>query len=72
MAILIAGFPTPRIVAQFPEGIRLTPSDLAAAALTIESGEPAGRATPRNQPADWQFHPVRSGDEDAGSSRPRS
>ena len=59
--ILIARVPTPRIVAQFPEGIRLTPSDLAAAALTIESGEPAGRATPRMQPADWQFHPVRSG-----------
>ena len=45
-----------------PEGNRLTPSDLAAAALTLESGEPAGRGSTRIQPAEWQFHPVRSGD----------
>jgi two-component system sensor histidine kinase KdpD len=43
-----------------PEGNRLTPSDVAAAALTIECGESAGRGTPRLQPAEWQFHPVRA------------
>jgi two-component system, OmpR family, sensor histidine kinase KdpD len=60
-AMLVGGLPEPRILAAEPEGNRLTPSDLAAAALTIESGEPAGRATRRSQPAEWQFHPVRSG-----------
>jgi two-component system sensor histidine kinase KdpD len=43
-----------------PEGNRLTPSDVAAAALTIECGESAGRGTPRLQPAEWQFHAVRA------------
>jgi two-component system sensor histidine kinase KdpD len=61
-AMLVSGLPQPRIVAAFPEGNRLTPSDVAAAALTIESGEAAGRATPRIQPAEWVFHPVRAGD----------
>jgi two-component system sensor histidine kinase KdpD len=59
-ALLVSGLPVPRIVAAAPEGNRLTPSDVAAAALTIESGEPAGRGTPRIQPAEWVFHPVRS------------
>ena len=44
-------------------GNRLTPSDIAAAALTLESGEPAGRGNPRHQPAEWVFHAVRKGDE---------
>ena len=59
-ALLVAGLPEPRIVAAWPEGNRLTPSDIAAAALTIETGEPAGRATSRLQPAEWQFHAVAS------------
>ena len=60
-ALLVSGLPEPRIVAADPEGNRLTPSDIAAAALAIESGEPAGRGTSRLQPAEWVFHPVRSG-----------
>ena len=59
-AMLVSGLPVPRIIAAVPEGNRLTPSDIAAAALVIESGEPAGRATARIQPAEWQFQPVRS------------
>jgi two-component system sensor histidine kinase KdpD len=59
-ALLVTGLPEPRVVAAAPEGNRLTPSDLAAAVLTIETGEPAGRATSRLQPAEWQFHPVAS------------
>jgi two-component system sensor histidine kinase KdpD len=58
-AVLVAGLPEPRRIAGVPAGNRLTPSDLAAAALTLESGEPAGRATSRIQPAEWQFHAVR-------------
>jgi two-component system sensor histidine kinase KdpD len=60
-ALLVDGLPTPRIVASFPEGNRLTPSDVAAAALTIGNGEPAGRGTARSQPAEWQFHAVGTG-----------
>ena len=59
-AMLVSGLPEPHIIATVPAGNRLTPSDLAAAALTLESGEPAGRATPRIQPAEWQFHAVKS------------
>ena len=60
-AMLVSGLPVPRIIGSDPEGNRLTPSDIAAAALAIETGEPAGRGTPRLQPAEWVFHPVRSG-----------
>ena len=60
-AILVSGQAEPVVLAVVPAGNRLTPSDLAAAALTLETGEPAGRATPRIQPAEWVFHPVRSG-----------
>jgi two-component system sensor histidine kinase KdpD len=59
-AMLVSGLPEPHIIAAVPEGNRLTPSDIAAAALALESGEPAGRATQRLQPAEWQFHAVRS------------
>ena len=58
--LLVSGLPQPHIVAAAPEGNLLTPSDIAAAVLTIESGEPAGRATRRVQPAEWQFHAVAS------------
>ena len=58
--ILVAGLPEPVVLAVVPLGNRLTPSDIAAAALTLESGEPAGRGSARIQPAEWVFHPVRS------------
>jgi two-component system sensor histidine kinase KdpD len=59
-AVLVSGLPEPHIEAAVPEGNRLTPSDIAAAALTLESGTPAGRATSQIQPAEWQFHAIRS------------
>jgi two-component system sensor histidine kinase KdpD len=59
-AMLVSGVPEPRIIAAVPEGNRLTPSDVAAAALAIETGEPAGRGTSRSQPAEWVFHAVKS------------
>lgn len=61
-ALLVSGLPSPEIVAAVPPGNRLTPSDVAAAALCIESGSPAGRGTPRMQPAEWVFHPIRAPD----------
>ena len=60
-AILVSGLPEPQVLATVPAGNRLTPSDIAAAALTLESGEPAGRGTSRIQPAEWVFHAVRAG-----------
>jgi two-component system sensor histidine kinase KdpD len=59
-SLLVSGLPAPQIVAAVPDGNRLTPSDVAAAALCIESGAAAGRGTSRMQPAEWLFHPVRS------------
>lgn len=61
-AMLVSGLPTPEIVAAVPGGNRLTPSDVVAAALCIEDGTPAGRGTPRAQPAEWVFHAVRGGE----------
>lgn len=62
-AMLVSGLPEPKTVAAVPDNNLLTPSDLAAAALTIQSGTAAGRGTPRLQPAEWVFHPVRSGED---------
>ena len=60
-AMIVSGLPTPRIMASAPGGNILTPSDIAAAALAIETSEAAGRGTSRLQPAEWVFHPIRSG-----------
>jgi two-component system sensor histidine kinase KdpD len=60
-ALIVGPLPTAAIIAAVPEGNRLTPSDIAAAALTLDTGEPAGRGTMRSQPAEWQFHAVRAG-----------
>lgn len=62
-AMLVSGLPTPRTIASAPATNLLTPSDVAAAALTIESGMPAGRGTSRLQPAEWVFHPIGSGND---------
>lgn len=62
-AIQVSGLPLPQVIAAVPEGNRLTPADIAAAALTIKTGEPAGRGTAQSQPAEWVFHAVRSGDD---------
>jgi len=60
-AAIVSGLPTPEIIAMAPDGNRLTPSDVAAAALAIDSSQPAGRGTGRVQPAEWLFHPIQSG-----------
>jgi two-component system sensor histidine kinase KdpD len=59
-AMLVRGLPEPKVIGADPLGNRITPSDVAAAALAIESGEPAGRGTRRMQPAEWVFFPVLS------------
>ena len=59
-AAIVSGVPTPEVVAMAPDGNRLTPSDIAAAVLAIDSSEPAGRGTGRVQPAEWVFLPILS------------
>ena len=59
-AMVVAGLPEPHVIAARPDTSRLTPSDIAAAAFALESGEAAGRGTKSLQPAEWVFYPVRS------------
>ena len=47
------------VLGRAPEIGPLSPSDMAAAAVAIETGGPAGRGAPRLNPADWLFYPVR-------------
>jgi two-component system sensor histidine kinase KdpD len=60
-AALVGGIDEPRLLSGTPPPIRLTPADLAVAALVIDGGERAGRGVDRAVPTEWQFHPVRSG-----------
>jgi len=59
-AVLLTGRDDPRIVAAAPAPADLAPSDFAAAALTLNTGEPAGRGVRRLPLAEWQFHAVAS------------
>lgn len=58
--VLLSGSDKPEILACTLGEIRLAPSDLAAAAETMRSGEAAGRGVGRLEPVDWQFHPIKS------------
>lgn len=60
-AVLVGATPEPHLLASAPGPARLTPGDLAAAALVLATGERAGRGVDRAVPTEWQFHPVRSG-----------
>jgi K+-sensing histidine kinase KdpD/DNA-binding winged helix-turn-helix (wHTH) protein len=58
--VLLIGPGNPHILAADPPHARLAPSDVAAAALTLDTGEPSGRGIQKMNLADWQFHPVAS------------
>jgi two-component system, OmpR family, sensor histidine kinase KdpD len=45
-------------IACSPQDATLSPTDLAAATFTLQSGERSGRGAKRTPQADWQFHPV--------------
>ncbi|MGE3746480.1 MAG: DUF4118 domain-containing protein [Sphingomonadaceae bacterium] len=60
-AVLVGGTAGSPLLSSAPAPMQLTPSDLAAAALVIDSGERAGRGVSRAVPTEWQFHPVTSG-----------
>ena len=62
-AVMMAGAPEPQLVAARPAHATLTPSDIAAAAWAIESGQPAGRGTRSVIVTEWVFFPVRSDEE---------
>lgn len=60
-AAFVSGNETPELVASTPLNVSLAPSDFAAAAMTLTTGEPTGRGVRRLNLADWQFRPVTSG-----------
>ena len=47
------------VLGRSPQSGSLNPNDLAAAETALQTGQPAGRGTPRRNPADWLFYPVR-------------
>jgi two-component system sensor histidine kinase KdpD len=59
-AVMMTGTPEPQLIAAQPSQSILTPSDIAAAAWAIESGEPAGRGSRSVIVTEWVFYPVRS------------
>lgn len=61
-AVLVTGRDEPGLVASAPGEMALTPGDIAAAAITLATGDPAGRGVRAVNLADWQFHPVVSGE----------
>jgi DNA-binding winged helix-turn-helix (wHTH) protein len=56
----MAGRPEPQVVAAKPSHALLTPSDIAAAAWAIQSGQPAGRGAKAVNATEWVFYPIRS------------
>ena len=60
-ALLVGNGDELRVLASAPTPMRLTPGDLAVAALTLTTGERTGRGLDKAIPTEWQFHPVRSG-----------
>ena len=59
-AVLMAGLPDPKLVAASPSHAAQTPSDIAAAAWAIESGQPAGRGVGGVVVTEWAYFPVRA------------
>lgn len=59
-AVLVTGQDTAQLVASAPAGAALAPSDYAAAAITLATGEPTGRGVRKLDLADWQFRAIAS------------
>lgn len=57
-AVFMTGDGNPQPIASAPQDVSLAPSDFAAAAVTLNSGEPTGRGVGKLDLADWQFRPV--------------
>ena len=59
-AVVLSGLPQPATIAAAPDKATITPTDIAAAVHTLQSGEIAGRGSANLAPAEWVFHPIRS------------
>lgn len=59
-AALMVGRPEPRVLAAQPSHSTLNPTDMVAAAWTIQSGQPAGRGAAAVNATEWVFYPIRS------------
>lgn len=59
-AVLLVGRDDPRALAHAPADLPLAPNDLAAASVTLTTGEPSGRGVWPVSLADWQFRAVAS------------
>lgn len=59
-AVVLAGLPQPRTIAASPNAAAITPTDIAAAVHSLQSGEVAGHGSGSLAPAEWLFHPIRS------------
>jgi K+-sensing histidine kinase KdpD len=58
--VVMAGLPQPAPIAAAPGAASLTPTDIAAAVRTLQSGEVSGHGAASLAPAEWVFHPIRS------------
>jgi len=59
-SIVVAGLLDAVVIGAQPEEAQLSPSDVAAAAWVLQSGETAGRRTKAIELGEWLFYPVRS------------
>ena len=59
-AVVMAGLPQPATIAAEPPDATITPTDIAAAVHSLQSGEVAGHGSGSLAPAEWVFHPIRS------------
>lgn len=57
-SVLLSG-PEMQIIASAPHRPALNPSDLTAAAMSLEAGAATGRKQPLVRESDWQFYPVK-------------
>jgi two-component system sensor histidine kinase KdpD len=57
-AILLAGQPEPHLISSEPGTIKLTPSDIGAAAQVIATATPVGRGITPVTTVEWQLYPV--------------
>ena len=58
--VLLTGRDCPQLQASAPSDLVLNPGDVAAATITLDTGDPVGRGTGLVSLSDWQFHPVAS------------
>ncbi len=58
-AVMLSGLPQPATIAATSD-TAITPTDIAAAVHTLQSGEIAGHGSGSLAPAEWLFHPIRS------------